>query len=106
MEKEAEGVRDWLWARRGLALELPALAAACVLLTELAPIAEESVLDARALWVGCFALFSMETVAFVRRALAVLDWECPRCAESFCANQPFRARCANCGFRPGGDVSR
>jgi hypothetical protein len=100
METQAEGAREWLWTRRGLVLELPALAAACFLLTELAPVAERSVLDARALWVACFALFSMETIAFVRRALAVLDFECPRCAESFCANQPFRARCANCGFRP------
>jgi hypothetical protein len=103
MEKGPEAGRDWLWARRGLALELPALAGACALLTMLAPRAESSVLDAQALWIACFALFSMATIGFVRRGLAVLEWECPRCAESFCGNQPFRARCAHCGFRPGRD---
>jgi hypothetical protein len=85
--------------------ELPALAGACFLLTELAPLAEASVLDAQALWVLCFALFSMATLDFVRRGLAVLAWECPRCAEPFCGSQPFRARCAHCGFRPGDDES-
>jgi hypothetical protein len=103
MERGSEGARDWLRARRGLVFELPALVAACFLLTELAPVAEASVFDAQALWVACFALFSMATLGFVRRGLEVLDWECPRCSEPFCGRRPYRTRCAHCGFRPGGD---
>jgi len=103
METEPERGRDWLRARRGLALELPALVAACFLLTELAPAAEASVLDAQALWVLCFALFSMATLGFVRLGLALFECECPRCTEPFCGNRPFRTRCAHCGYRPDED---
>lgn len=99
--EEPHAGSDWLRARRRLALELPALAAVCWLVTELAPAAETSGVGARTLWVACFALFSMALHDFVRRALDVLEWLCPRCAEPFCGSLPFRARCAHCDFEPG-----
>lgn len=101
MESEAEAGRAWLRARRWLALELPPLVGAGILLYVLAPATETkgSPLDARALYLVCFTLFSMALLGFVGRVLEVLEWECPRCRESFCGGLP-RSQCANCGFRP------
>jgi hypothetical protein len=100
MESEAEAGRAWLRARRWLALELPPLGGAGVLLYLLAPAAEGPLLDARALYLVCFTLFSMTLLGFVGRVLEVVEWQCPHCRESFCAGLPLRSRCANCGFRP------
>ena len=102
MQSEAEAGRAWLRARRWLAVELPPLVGGGVLLYLLAPAteAEGSLLDARALYLVCFTLFSMALLGFVGRALEVIEWECPRCRESFCAGLPLRSRCAHCGFRP------
>ena len=102
MQSEAEAGRAFLRARRWLAVELPSLAGAGALLYLLAPETEAqgSSLDARALYLVCFTLFSMALLGFVGRMLEVLEWECPRCREGFCAGHPLRSRCASCGFRP------
>jgi hypothetical protein len=100
MQSEAEAGRAFLQARRWLAVELPPLVGGGVLLYLLAPAADGPLLDARALYLVCFTLFSMALLGFVVRVLEVLEFECPRCRESFCAGLLLRSRCANCGFRP------
>jgi hypothetical protein len=106
MESEAEAGRAFLRARRWLAVELPPLVGAGALLYLLAPAteAEGSPLDARALYLVCFTLFSMALLGCVGRVLEVLEFECPRCRESFCAGLLLRSRCANCGFRPAAEA--
>jgi hypothetical protein len=105
MQSDAEAGRAFLRARRWLAVELPPLLGAGALLYLLAPATEHegSPLDARALYLVCFTLFSMALLGFVGRVLEVIEWECPRCRESFCAGAPLRSRCANCGFHPGAE---
>ena len=99
MDHIASG-RDWLRARRGLLYEIPPLVGALVLIVALAPLAEDARVDARALYLLCFVLFSLAALRFFGLALEVLEWDCPRCMERFCGDVPFRARCANCGYVP------
>jgi hypothetical protein len=99
MDHPASG-RDWLRARRGLAFEIPPFIGTLVLIVLLAPLAENSLVDARVLYLACFALFSISALRFVGLAIELLEWDCPRCLERFCGQVPFRARCANCGYVP------
>lgn len=96
-DTEPLSAADWLGARRLLAVELAAVAAAGAALFALAPRVEAAVLDARIVYLGVFSLFSVIFLRGTLRMLELLDWDCPRCHENYCGPLLFRTRCHGCG---------
>lgn len=101
VEAQARALVTW---RRLLCAETGFLAAAVTALLWLAPATEPALRDARFVYAVLVVLVALPLVRVISSWLRLLEVECPRCAERFYGDEtvpvPWRARCADCGFRP------
>ena len=93
---------EFVRARRALAAELAVLLAVSVALFHVAPRIDEAALHTRILYTLLLALFSATLLHGVLSALALLDWDCPRCRGNYCGSLLFRSRCRSCGHAAAG----